>query len=420
MKVLETDIAVIGAGPAGLAAALEASRLGKRVTLIERSDDLGGILQQCIHDGFGLIRFKKQLSGPQYAERFIEELKASDVSLLMDTTVLSIENEHKLIRAVSPKEGVLEIRPGAVVLAMGCRERTRSQVEIYGTRPSGVMTAGTVQRYINLEGYLPGRRAVILGSGDIGLIMARRMHLEGIEVLGVYELMPEVGGLARNVYQCLIDYDIPLHLSTTVREVFGKERLEGVRVVKVDKNRRPIEGTEEDIACDLLVLSVGLIPENELSRKAGVLISPVTQGPVLDESMMTSVPGIFAAGNVSIVFDLVDYVSDSAEAAARGAVRYLDGQAPSAEPLDVILGNNVASLLPTQYRVDYTGDELSFYLRVCKMESNVRVALRQGDRVIKSRKMPVVRLAEMVALTLLREDLALIESGMPLEIHIET
>ncbi len=420
MKVLETDIAVIGAGPAGLAAALEASRLGKRVTLIERSDDLGGILQQCIHDGFGLIRFKKQLSGPQYAERFIEELKASDVSLLMDTTVLSIENEHKLIRAVSPKEGVLEIRPGAVVLAMGCRERTRSQVEIYGTRPSGVMTAGTVQRYINLEGYLPGRRAVILGSGDIGLIMARRMHLEGIEVLGVYELMPEVGGLARNVYQCLIDYDIPLHLSTTVKEVFGDERLEGVRVVKVDENRRPIEGTEEDIACDLLVLSVGLIPENELSRKAGVLISPVTQGPVLDESMMTSVPGIFAAGNVSIVFDLVDYVSDSAEAAARGAVRYLDGQAPSAEPLDVILGNNVASLLPTQYRVDYRGDELSFYLRVYKMESNVRVALRQGDRVIKSRKLPVVRPAEMVALTLSREDLALIESGMPLEIHIET
>ena len=420
MKVLETDIAVIGAGPAGLAAALEASRLGKRVTLIERSDDLGGILQQCIHDGFGLIRFKKQLSGPQYAERFIEELKASDVSLLMDTTVLSIENEHKLMRAVSPKEGVLEIRPGAVVLAMGCRERTRSQVEIYGTRPSGVMTAGTVQRYINLEGYLPGRRAVILGSGDIGLIMARRMHLEGIEVLGVYELMPEVGGLARNVYQCLIDYDIPLHLSTTVKEVFGNERLEGVRVVKVDENRRPIDGTEEDIACDLLVLSVGLIPENELSRKAGVLISPVTQGPVLDESMMTSVPGIFAAGNVSIVFDLVDYVSDSAEAAARGAVRYLDGQAPSAEPLDVILGNNVASLLPTQYRVDYIGDELSFYLRVRKMESNVRVALRQGDRVIKSRKLPVVRPAEMVALTLLREDLALIESGMPLDIHIET
>ncbi len=420
MKVLETDIAVIGAGPAGLAAALEASRLGKRVTLIERSDDLGGILQQCIHDGFGLIRFKKQLSGPQYAERFIEELKASDVSLLMDTTVLSIENEHKLMRAVSPKEGVLEIRPGAVVLAMGCRERTRSQVEIYGTRPSGVMTAGTVQRYINLEGYLPGRRAVILGSGDIGLIMARRMHLEGIEVLGVYELMPEVGGLARNVYQCLIDYDIPLHLSTTVKEVFGNERLEGVRVVKVDENRRPIKGTEEDIACDLLVLSVGLIPENELSRKAGVLISPMTQGPVLDESMMTSVPGIFAAGNVSIVFDLVDYVSDSAEAAARGAVRYLAGQAPYAEPLDVIAGENVASLLPTQYRVDYVGDELSFYLRVRKMESNVRVTLRQGKRVLKSKKQFVVRPAEMVTLTLSREDLTLIEPDTPLEIHIET
>ena len=417
MKVRKTDIAVIGAGPAGLAAALEASRLGKDVTLIERSDDLGGILQQCIHDGFGLIRFKKQLSGPQYAERFIEELRASDVTLLLDTTVLSIEN--KVIRAVSPGEGVLEIHPGAIVLAMGCRERTRSQVEIYGTRPSGVMTAGTAQRYINLEGYLPGRRAVILGSGDIGLIMARRMHLEGIEVLGVYELMPEVGGLARNVYQCLVDYDIPLHLSTTVTEVFGDERLEGVRVVKVDENKRPIEGTAEYIACDLLVLSVGLIPENELSRKAGVVISTITQGPVLDESMMTSVPGIFAAGNVAIVFDLVDYVSDSAEDAARGAVRYLDGKAPAKEPLDVIAGNNVASLLPTRYHVDYEGDELSFYLRVRTMQRDVRVVLKQGDRVIKSKRQQVVRPAEMVALKLARADLELIEPNTPLEIHIE-
>ena len=324
-----------------------------------------------------------------------------------------------MIQAVSPGEGVLEIQPGAIVLAMGCRERTRSQVEIYGTRPAGVMTAGTVQHYINLEGYLPGRRAVILGSGDIGLIMARRMHLEGVEVLGVYELMPEVGGLARNVYQCLIDYDIPLYLSTTVKEVFGRERLEGVRVVKVDKNRRPIRGTEEDITCDLLVLSVGLIPENELSRKAGILISPVTQGPVLDESMMTSVPGIFAAGNVSIVFDLVDYVSDSAEAAARGAVRYLDGHAPASEPLDVMAGENVASLLPTKYRIGYGGDELSFYLRVLKMQNNVRVVMRQGDKIIKSERSLVVRPAEMVALKLSKTDLALIEPGVPLEIRIE-
>ncbi|HHW94105.1 MAG TPA: FAD-dependent oxidoreductase [Clostridiaceae bacterium] len=417
MRVLKTDIAIIGAGPAGLAAALEASRLGKSVTLIERSDDLGGILQQCIHDGFGLIRFKKQLSGPQYAERFIEELKVSDVSLLLDTTVLSIED--KVIFAVSPKEGVLTIHPGAIVLAMGCRERTRSQVEIYGTRPSGVMTAGTVQRYINLEGYLPGRRAVILGSGDIGLIMARRMHLEGIEVLGVYEVMPEVGGLARNVYQCLIDYDIPLHLSTTVTEIFGRERLEGVRVVKVDEDRRPIEGTEGIVACDLLVLSVGLIPENELSRKAGVCISPVTKGPVLDESMMTTVPGIFAAGNVAIVFDLVDYVSDSAEAAARGAVRYLDGQAPATAPLDVIAGNNVASFLPSRYHVDYVGEELSFFLRVKKMQSNARVVLKQGDTIIKSKKQQVVRPAEMVALKLTQKDLALIEASSPLVLHIE-
>ncbi len=417
MKVRETDIAVIGAGPAGLAAAIEASRLGKNVTLIERSDDPGGILQQCIHDGFGLIRFKKQLSGPQYAERFIEQLKASDVTLLLNTTVLSINDN--VIRAVSPKEGVLEVRPGAIVLAMGCRERTRSQIEIYGTRPSGVMTAGTAQRYINLEGFLPGRRAVIIGSGDIGLIMARRMHLEGIHVLGVYELMPEVGGLARNVYQCLVDYDIPLHLSTTVTEVFGDERLEGVRVVKVDENKRPIEGTAVNIACDLLVLSVGLIPENELSRKAGVIISPVTQGPVLDESMMTSVPCIFAAGNVSIVFDLVDYVSDSAETAARGAVRYLDGQAPSSGSLDVITGDNVASLLPTRYHVDYKGDELTFYLRVRAMQYDVRVVLKQGERVIRSKKQHVVRPAEMVALKLTRADLDLIEGETPLEIHIE-
>lgn len=416
MRKEKVDVTVIGGGPAGMAAALESDRLGKDTLLIERNPSLGGILQQCIHDGFGLQTFKEQLSGPQYAERYIDKLSDSKVKVIKDTMVTDLKKGR--VVGQNPKDGMVDVESEAIILAMGCRERTRNQIFIPGSRPSGVMTAGKAQYFLNLEGYLPGKKAVILGSGDIGLIMARRMHLEGIDVEGVYEVMDHPGGLQRNIEQCLHDYNIPLHLSTTVTQVYGKNQLKGVEVCQIDEKGQYIESSKRYIPCDLLVLSVGLIPENELSLKAGIELSPASKGPFLDESFMTSVPGIFACGNVAIVYDLVDYVSQSAEYAAKGAVNYIDGKEPKKKPIPILPGDGVGVLIPNYYHPDLkTG--LDIYLRVKEEKFKAEIRVSQAGNLIKKMKQAVVRPAQMVVIHLNQEDLSKISGQEPILISMD-
>jgi NADPH-dependent 2,4-dienoyl-CoA reductase/sulfur reductase-like enzyme len=512
MKKEFADIVIVGGGPAGLAAALEAKRAGAdRVVVLERALELGGILRQCIHDGFGVHRFKKRMSGNEYAQVFIDEIERSGVSVYTDTTVIDIvadngrgvngnsvlknekvcaesdcrlknlaenavyydmpknkkacdENDcdgmpkdkkacaesdcrlknnaekagcvsknaaEKIVYAVSGREGMLEITADAIILATGCRERTASQVFIHGERPAGVLTAGVIQRYINIEGYLPGRKAVILGSGDIGLIMARRMTLEGIEVEGVYEVMPSPGGLTRNIVQCLDDYGIPLHLSTTVVGVEGRDRINAVIVAKVDEKRVPVEGTERRIECDLLALAVGLIPENELAAKIGVEIDPRTKGAVLNDRFETNVSGVFAAGNAATVFDLVDYVSISGEIAARGAMEYLKEKrgsqgergaarlensefirdekaelraferviaaresAENTECFRVVAGENIAFVIPQRVR---RGTVPTFFMRVKTTADRATLFCGSGGKVLTEKAFRHIAPPEMLS-----------------------
>ena len=346
------DLVVIGGGPGGLAAAIEARNNGvESILVIERDKELGGILQQCIHNGFGLHEFKEELTGPEYAERFIKKLKEMNIEYKLDTMVLEVTPE-KVVHAINSVDGYMMIEAKAIVLAMGCRERTRGAISIPGERPAGVFTAGTAQRFINMEGYMVGKKVLILGSGDIGLIMARRMTLEGAEVKAVVELMPFSGGLARNIAQCLNDYDIPLYLSHTVIDIKGKDRVEGVTIAKVDENRRPIPGTEIEYECDTLLLSVGLIPENDISRKTGIVIDRRTSGPIVNEMMETSIPGIFACGNVVHVHDLVDFVSAEARKAGRAAAKFVKDEVQSGEYIELKNGFGITYTVPQKYRLE--------------------------------------------------------------------
>lgn len=381
------EIVVIGGGPAGLAAAIEARKNGvENILVIERDKELGGILQQCIHNGFGLHVFKEELTGPQYSERFIRELKGMGIEYKLDTMVLHID-ENKNIEAINKEDGFIEIKAEAIVLAMGCRERPRGAITIPGTRPSGIFTAGTAQRFVNMEGYQVGKKVVILGSGDIGLIMARRMTLEGAKVEAVVELMPYSGGLTRNIVQCLDDFNIPLLLSHTIVDIKGKDRLEGVIVAKVDENRKPIPGSEVEYECDTLLLSVGLIPENELSNQANIEIDSITNGPIVNESMETSVKGIFACGNVVHVHDLVDNVTRESRKAGKYAAKFVKGELKEdSHIVETIAGEGVRYIVPQQIRVENVEDDITLFMRVTNIFKDAKLVLENGDKSIKEIK----------------------------------
>ena len=393
------DILIIGAGPAGLAAAISAKENGiDSLLVLEREKDAGGILRQCIHNGFGLHRFKEELTGPEYAQRDIDKAAELGIEIECSTTVLSVSPDHT-VTCVSSSRGLQVIHAKAIVLAMGCRERPRGALAIPGTRCAGIYSAGTAQKFVNLEGFMPGRRVVILGSGDIGLIMARRMTLQGAKVLACVELMPYSSGLNRNIVQCLQDYDIPLYLSHTVTDIRGRERLEGVTVSEVDEKRNPIPGTEIEFDCDTLLLSCGLIPENELSLGAGVEISPATSGAVVNESFETSVPGIFACGNVLHVHDLVDHVSNESFKAGAAAAAYVRNETRRGSVIAVRDGDGVRGTVPQQIRSD-TDQPVDLMFRPSAVFRNSSVVVESGAQELIRKKAMIFTPGEMALVTL--------------------
>ena len=401
------DIVIIGGGPAGLAAAVSAKKNGiDSILILERDKELGGILNQCIHNGFGLHTFKEELTGPEYAQRFIDQVNALGIECFLNTMVMDISHE-KVVTAMNRTDGLFEIQAKAIILAMGCRERSRGALNIPGYRPAGIYSAGTAQRLVNMEGLMPGREAVILGSGDIGLIMARRMTLEGAKVKVVAELMPYSGGLKRNIVQCLDDYGIPLKLSHTVVDIKGKERLEGVTLAEVDNTGKPIPGTEEEYSCDTLLLSVGLIPENELSRGMGVEMSKVTSGPVVNESLETNIEGVFACGNVLHVHDLVDFVSEEAGTAGKNAAAYVKGERGSGSGREIRLNpvDGVRYTVPVSIDPARMDENLTVRFRVGAVFSNCYVsAYFDNERVIR-KKRQIMAPGEMEEIKLTREQL---------------
>ena len=406
--MLKVSLVIVGGGPAGMSAAVAAYKAGVQdILILEREAHLGGILRQCIHNGFGLHKFGEELTGPEYASRYIEQVKELGILYKVGTMVTKITPE-KEITAINPVDGIMHIKADAIILAMGCRERPKGALNIAGSRPSGIYTAGTAQKYVNIKGYMPGKEVVILGSGDIGLIMARRMTLEGAKVKAVCELMPYSGGLARNIEQCLNDFGIPLMLSHTVVQIHGKDRVSGVTIAKVDENRKPIKETEQYIACDTLLLSCGLLPENELTKGAGIDMDRITGGAVTDQNRQTSIPGVFACGNVLHVHDLVDYVSDEAEIAGCAAADYLASKESDAVSITLTPNSGVRYTVPQRIT---SAQDTVVYFRVSDVYRDKRIVVRCGDRIISSKKKIKLAPGEMETVKLEAQVLSEIGTG---------
>lgn len=424
----QMELVIIGGGAAGMSAAVAASEQGcKDLMIIERNDSLGGVLHQCIHNGFGLHRFGEDLTGVEFAQRYEELVKEHQIPYMLNTFVIDISKD-KVVTCVSPEEGLIKIQAQAIILAMGCRERSRNALLIPGTRGAGIMTAGTAQKYLNLMGYLPGKNVVILGSGDIGLIMARQFVMEGVKVSAVVEVMPYSGGLPRNMKQCIEDFDIPVYYSSTVSKICGRERVSSVWVSKVNENREPIEGTEFEIPCDTLMISAGLIPENELTEGAGIAMSPMTKGAIVYENNETSIPGIFSCGNVLHVHDLVDFVSEEGTETGKYAVEYIasakdckEGKTAETKKEDDIVvekGPGAAAIVPQRIHRDTAMEKITFMFRPSFKKNDVTLLLSSGDKILTKKKMIAVTPGEMCKLTVPAEKLSEVETSLIISVCV--